>query len=248
MEIAPENLTNCTFGDVNAAVTIGVYGDSNAAMWAPTLDIFGHQHHFRVIILTHIGCTTWPRPWAPRSTSVAGVISEFGCVAWRQNVLTAFQHSKVTYAVPISIDTSNKKDFVQVTKLTNSLTVNFEQIRKFGMRPLVLTPVTQFDSQVAYLNCLSRNSKNLRLCMIATSDVAQQRINQAVESSSAAKSVTQVATTDLFCAAQRCPLFLKWEGRTIQIYRDGRHMTLVYAQLIAGAIAPRLSSALVRAH
>ena len=83
--------------------------------------------------------------------------------------------------------------------------------------------------------------------MIRTSSVSANRLNRAFTSAGRSLFVPEVKTRDLFCDVQRCPLFVAWEGRNIQIRLDGQHINGAYAQLIAAAIAPRISTALSQA-
>lgn len=243
ISVTPETIAHCTFGDPNASVAIGVYGDSNAAMWAPAFDIYGVAQHRRIIVLAHMGCTTWPRPWAPSKPGLQSAISESSCAVWRSNVLSAFRRARVTYVVPISIDTSAERDFVKTSKMINSMTVNIRQIRALGMRPMLVTPVPRYPAKTDYLNCLSVHSSSLASCMIATSSVPSNRLNTIFTAVSRSETIPMIPTTDLFCAVKKCPLFVSWEGRTIQLYRDGQHITAAYAQLIAGALGPRITIA-----
>ena len=246
--ITPEIISQCTFGDRAAKVTVGLYGDSNAAMWAPAFDVYGATHHQRVIVLAHMGCTTWPRPWAPVKPTVNDAISERECATWRVNVLSAFRRAKVSYVVPVSIDTSRVRDFVRPSKLANSLTVGLLQIRHYGMRPILLEPVPRYTFKTDYLNCLTAHRSDISQCMLTTGDVKTNRLNQTFSSAARMQSVPVISTTDLFCSPRRCPLFVSWEGRTIQLYRDGQHITAAYAQLISAALAPRLLTAISHAH
>ena len=245
--ITKTTIAHCTFGERSARVTIGIYGDSNAAMWVPAFDIYGALHHRRIIALAHMGCTAWSKPWVKSKAAPGGAISEGDCANWRRNVLSAFRRAKVEYVLPISIDPSGVHDGIDVTKLTKTVAANFVQIRHYGLKPFVLAPVPRYTYKTDYLNCVSAHPNTLRGCMIHTSSVSANRLNRAFASASRSRSVPEVATQDLFCDTQRCPLFVSWEGRSIQIRHDGQHITGAYAQLIAGALAPRISTALSQA-
>jgi len=245
--ITKTTIAHCTFGDRSASVTIGIYGDSNAAMWAPAFDIYGALQHRRIVVLAHMGCTAWSKTWVRSTSTPSGAISERDCAKWRRNVLSAFRRAKVEYVLPISIDTSGVHDVIDSTKLTKTVGANFVRIRHYGLKPFVLAPVPRYTYKTDYLNCVSTHPNSLRECMIRTSSVSGNRLNRAFASASHSHSVPEVATRDLFCDTQRCPLFVAWEGRNIQIRLDGQHITGAYAQLIAAALAPRISTALSQA-
>ena len=247
IEITATTIAHCTFGDRSASTTIGIYGDSNAAMWAPAFDIYGALQHRRIIVLAHMGCTTWPRPWIKSHSTSANAISERDCAQWRRNVLSAFRKAHADFVLPVSIDTSGVHDVMTTTKLTKSLSANFDQIRRYSLAPFALNPVPRYTFKTDYLNCISANPTSLRRCMIETNAVGANRLNRAFSSATQSRSVPMVATTDLFCARLRCPIFLAWEGRNIQIHRDGQHITAAYAQLVSAALAPRITTALSQA-
>jgi peptidoglycan/LPS O-acetylase OafA/YrhL len=47
----------CTLGDLRASRSFAVLGDSHADAWMSAFNYFAKHHHYRLIVLTHDGCT-----------------------------------------------------------------------------------------------------------------------------------------------------------------------------------------------
>jgi peptidoglycan/LPS O-acetylase OafA/YrhL len=70
----------CTYGDVQSATTVVLYGDSHAAQWFPALEKLARERHFKLISLTKSAC---PSVDVPRADQ--GAFKNVHCEKWRKN-------------------------------------------------------------------------------------------------------------------------------------------------------------------
>jgi peptidoglycan/LPS O-acetylase OafA/YrhL len=90
----------CTYGDLNSATTIVMYGDSHAAQWFPTLLQLANERGFKLVSLTKSAC---PSVDAPRADQ--GAYKNIHCETWRDKsvarikqirpaavILSSYQH------------------------------------------------------------------------------------------------------------------------------------------------------------
>src|SRR5207253_2520008 len=48
---------SCVVGDLHASRSFALLGDSHAEAWLSAFEYAALQHHYRMIVLTHVGCT-----------------------------------------------------------------------------------------------------------------------------------------------------------------------------------------------
>ena len=90
----------CTYGDLNSATTIVLYGDSHAAQWFPALEQLANEKGFKLVSLTKSAC---PSVDVPRADQ--GAYKNIHCEKWRENsvqrikgikpaavILSSYQH------------------------------------------------------------------------------------------------------------------------------------------------------------
>jgi peptidoglycan/LPS O-acetylase OafA/YrhL len=68
----------CTYGDLNSATTIVLYGDSHAAQWFPTVLKLANERGFKLVSLTKSAC---PSVDVPRADQ--GAYKNVHCETWR---------------------------------------------------------------------------------------------------------------------------------------------------------------------
>jgi SGNH domain (fused to AT3 domains) len=71
----------CTYGDVQSATTVVLYGDSHAAQWFPALEKLARERHFKLISLTKSAC---PSVDVPRADQ--GAFKNVHCEKWRKSI------------------------------------------------------------------------------------------------------------------------------------------------------------------
>jgi len=90
----------CTYGNLNSATTIVLYGDSHAAQWFPTLLQLANERGFKLVSLTKSAC---PSVDVPRADQ--GAYKNIHCEKWRDKsvarikqirpaavILSSYQH------------------------------------------------------------------------------------------------------------------------------------------------------------
>ena len=79
----------CTYGDLNSATTIVLYGDSHAAQWFPALEQLANEKGFKLVSLTKSAC---PSVDVPRADQ--GAYKNIHCEKWRENSVKRIKEIK----------------------------------------------------------------------------------------------------------------------------------------------------------
>ena len=79
----------CTYGDLNSATTIVLYGDSHAAQWFPALEQLANEKGFKLVSLTKSAC---PSVDVPRADQ--GAYKNIHCEKWRENSVQRIKEIK----------------------------------------------------------------------------------------------------------------------------------------------------------
>ena len=84
----------CTYGDLNSATTIVLYGDSHAAQWFPALEQLANEKGFKLVSLTKSAC---PSVDVPRADQ--GAYKNIHCEKWRENSVKRIKEIKPTAVI-----------------------------------------------------------------------------------------------------------------------------------------------------
>ena len=91
----------CTYGDLNSATTIVLYGDSHAAQWFPTLLQLANERGFKLVSLTKSAC---PSVDVPRADQ--GAYKNIHCAKWRDKSVARIKQIR-----PAAVILSNYQHF-----------------------------------------------------------------------------------------------------------------------------------------
>jgi peptidoglycan/LPS O-acetylase OafA/YrhL len=91
----------CTYGNLNAATTIVLYGDSHAAQWFPTLLQLANERGFKLVSLTKSAC---PSVDVPRADQ--GAYKNIHCEKWRDKSVARIKQIR-----PAAVILSNYQHF-----------------------------------------------------------------------------------------------------------------------------------------
>ncbi len=235
----------CASGDPASATTVALIGDSHAAMWNAGFQQVAEQRHWRLETLAKTACPVMASPDATNPLQrLARDIDK--CDQWRSEILARLQAERPKLVVVTMWrgygnsggGFEGQSGFRSYDTLwLNNLTQLVQQLRSTGAQVLVLGPVPDPHEDVPI--CLSGHLDDVAAC-------TQRRSTAVNESGIAAEAAATKAgggqyadLTDLFCAADRCPVIV---GNTL-VYPDWTHITAEYAQLLApviGALADRV--------
>ncbi len=227
----------CASGDTASPTTVALVGDSHAAMWQPAFQLLAEQRHWRLETLAKVTCPLQElhitSPYLGREYTE--------CEQWRAEVMARVN---VEHPRLVVLDMSRRygADFGFTSydpAWIDTLGRTVAALRSTGATVLVLGPAA--DPHVPVPACLSAHLDDARACAPTRSTGFDSGGITAEQAATAAGGGHYADLTDLFCAADRCPVIL---GDTL-VFRDDNHVTTEYAQLLApvlGALADRALS------
>jgi hypothetical protein len=224
----------CATGDTASTTTVALVGDSHATTWSPAFREEAEHRHWRLETLGKEACPLMNLPLAyPR---LHREYSE--CGRWRDRIVDRLRREHPRLVV-LSMNRLYGAGYGFVpydAAWLHSLAVTVKQLRANGAKVLVLGPVP--DPRSIVPNCLSAHLDDAMACSPPRSS-AVNRSGVADEAGATEAGGGHYAdVTELFCAAERCPVII---GNTL-VYRDDNHVTMQYTRLLApvlGALVDR---------
>ncbi len=229
--------SDCATGDTASPTTVALVGDSHAAMWEPAFQRVAEQRHWRLETLAKVTCPLQEL----RITSPYLGREYTECVQWRGQIMDRLKAERPRLVV---LDMSRRygADFGFVSydpAWIDTLGRTVAQLRSIGATVLVLGPAP--DPHGSVPTCLSGHLDDAIACAPARSAARDDGGIGAERAATAGAGGQYADLTDLFCAADRCPVIV---GNTL-VFRDDNHVTTEYAQLLTpviGALADRAVS------
>jgi SGNH domain (fused to AT3 domains) len=209
-------------------------GDSHAAMWNPAFQQVAEQRHWRLVTMAKVTCPLQElhitSPYLGREYTE--------CEQWRADIMARMkaEHPRL---VVLSISRRYGADFgftAYDPAWIDTLGRTVAQLRSNGATVLVLGPAPDSGSSVPA--CLSGHLDDATACAPTRSVAVNDGGIAAEQAATSGAGGHYADLTDLFCAADRCPMIV---DNTL-VFRDDNHVTTEYAQLLApviGALADR---------
>jgi hypothetical protein len=226
----------CEYGNLRAATTVVLLGDSHAAQWFPALERLATERGWRLLALTKVNCAAVDGLiWVERLKR-----DYPECTAWREAALR-----RIAAAAPALVVVANSKSARlavdggidpagQGAAWDAALARMLERLAGIADRVVLLgdTPQHEVDPPV----CLSANLDDALACATPR-EVAVPTARLAADSE-VAESVgaSFVDPTPWICPSDPCPLVIG----NVLTYHDGGHLTRTFAT----ALAPYLAAAL----
>ncbi|TGD83976.1 acyltransferase [Mycolicibacterium sp. CH28] len=231
----------CAMGDTTSSTTVALVGDSHAAMWTPALEQVATSRQWRLEMLGKGACPLLDLPITSPMSRLAERFEH--CAGWRAQIVSRLEAER-----PRLIVLSLWRGYGTAEALSgyraydpawiDSLTRLVQRLRATGAQVLVLGPIPNPHFQVPI--CLSGYLDDVPACTPARSTAVNESGIAAESAATKAGGGQYADTTDLFCAAERCPAIV---GNTL-VYLDENHMTLEYARLLAPAVGALTDRAL----
>jgi peptidoglycan/LPS O-acetylase OafA/YrhL len=233
----------CVFGDVDAAATVVLMGDSHAAQWFPALDALGREQHWRLVSMTKSGCP-------PAEATIWVDIFDRAykeCDAWREAVFERIAQLRpdlvvvsMTYGqIPI-VDGKTLDGAPARNVMVKALERTLEYLDTIALDVALIgdTPRALDNPPV----CLSSNLDDALSCATArdtavASDYLEEQADVAREAG-----VTFIDPTPWVCPTDPCPAVI---GRYL-VYRDTHHLTTAYTVAVRGRLGAALPVPAVR--
>jgi peptidoglycan/LPS O-acetylase OafA/YrhL len=224
----------CTFGDVNSATVVALYGDSQAVMWLPAFDKLGKEHHWRIVLYARAACRIADLKLWDYPLNAPGV----GCTLWHAWSVRQIRQLHPRYVVIAdhavfgNID-YNKRPYSQAA-FTAGMLATIDQIRQPRTSVVLLGPIPQPAQDP--VTCLARNVSNVQACSTSL-EAASKVVNLAeVYAVSLAANLPLIPTTQWFCTGSTCPTIV---NHTVMYY-DADHASEHYAAMLASLLGDAL--------
>jgi peptidoglycan/LPS O-acetylase OafA/YrhL len=208
----------CTYGDLNSATTIVLYGDSHAAQWFPALQQLANEKGFKLVSLTKSAC---PSVDVPRADQ--GAYKNIHCEKWRENSVKRIKEIK-----PAAVILSNYQHFSPPSR--------FSDVDKWwtdGQKRL-LSSLSGSSEHLIYISDTPRPMRDIPNCL-ASRDVKSCNTTER----------TPVKVIRGFDIIDPAPWLCTSICPAIQdgyvVYRDASHISVAAAL----AFKPQLEAALV---
>ena len=208
----------CTYGDLNSATTIVLYGDSHAAQWFPALEQLANEKGFKLVSLTKSAC---PSVDVPRADQ--GAYKNIHCEKWRENSVKRIKEIK-----PAAVILSSYQHFSPPSR--------FSDVDKWwidGQKRLLSSLIGSSDHLI-YISDTPRPMRDIPNCL-ASRDVKSCNTTERTP-------VKIIRGFDIIDPApwlctKLCPAIQ--DGYVV--YRDASHISVAAAL----ALKPQLEAALV---
>lgn len=208
----------CTYGDLNSATTIVLYGDSHAAQWFPALEQLANEKGFKLVSLTKSAC---PSVDVPRADQ--GAYKNIHCEKWRENSVQRIKEIK-----PAAVILSSYQHFSPPSR--------FSDVDKWwtdGQKRL-LSSLSGSSEHLIYISDTPRPMRDIPNCL-ASRDVKSCNTTER----------TPVKIIRGFDIIDPAPWLCTSICPAIQdgyvVYRDASHISVAAAL----ALKPQLEAALV---
>ncbi|MDA2895493.1 acyltransferase family protein [Mycolicibacterium sp. BiH015] len=229
----------CVTGVTTSTTTVTLVGDSHAAMWGPAFAQAATDQAWRLQTFAKMGCPLLDLPAA--SPFVRGEYT--ACRQWRTRIIDRLRAEPPDLVV-LSMWRGYGTGIWQTgfrsydSAWTDSVKLLVRQLRAMGSAVLVLGPIPDPHSVVPV--CLSAHLDNASACAPERSSAMNGPGIAAEAVATEAGGGQYAKLTDLFCAAERCPVIV---GNTL-VYFDWNHLSHEYARALAPVMATLANRAL----
>ena len=208
----------CTYGDLNSATTIVLYGDSHAAQWFPALEQLANEKGFKLVSLTKSAC---PSVDVPRADQ--GAYKNIHCEKWRENSVKRIKEIK-----PAAVILSSYQHFSPPSRLSD--------VDKWwidGQKRLLSSLIGSSDHLI-YISDTPRPKRDIPNCL-ASRDV--KSCNTTERTPVKVIRGFEIIDPAPWMCTKLCPAIQ--DGYVV--YRDASHISVAAAL----ALKPQLEAALV---
>lgn len=227
------DVNDCIFGDVNAARTMVLVGDSRAQMWFNVIDAIATASKYRLVFLAKSGC---PVPLATYETNNDGTLTNApwtACSGWHKFIIATIRslHPRlVIVSSAAALDLAAPAHVASAAEETAD-TLAFLRRLPASAKVVVLGGFPQPGATVSPTLCLSRNSSDIAKCSYEPSPYVRQ-INSALRKAAREDHADYINQEPWLCG-KVCPAVI---ADIIPYTIDGFHIDNTYAQYLTGVL------------
>jgi peptidoglycan/LPS O-acetylase OafA/YrhL len=213
LDIGDSNAARCTYGPPHATRSVALLGDSVAVSWLPALRRAPSLRSSRIHVLTLRQCA-----------DLRGLVSK-GCAGHQDWALEQVRRLRPDLVI-MSARYQGKQDAIEWRDGTIRM---IDAVKPYTKRVVLLSPPPGTGN---LQSCYTRLSKPLD-CAARVSDRWRTYAGAELQAARAAGAVFLDAR-QWFCVADACPAVVD----DLPVLFDGRHLTAVYAAMIAASMSP----------
>lgn len=216
----------CLYGNLNAATTIALFGDSHAAFWFPAMEAFAEREGWRFLNLTMSSCT--PADLSVYNSIFKRIYTE--CPAWRQGAIARLVATRPAVIVvtgthgisPVDSSGSLLTGDALVTAWQAGMARTLERLIPEAGRVILMadTPTSQFDPAV----CLSAHRASVLACATPVGKAIDEAWLAIERQVVAQTGVAFIDPTYWVCSSSPCPAVLG----NLLVYQNAGHLTAVF--------------------
>ncbi len=239
--VPPSAGTLCAFGDTTAKRTMLLIGDSQAAMWSPTLRAYGVANKWKIVMLAKSGCGPWGDP-NPSSYIIFETLTVAQCNQWNTSVANWAKstHPKVIVLVGRGYPLGADRDKTPVlATLKSEMSTEVKHLTPSHARLIVVSPIPRFtpysDTYVPS-DCESIPG-SIQKCNLSPTTLIPG-VELAAETYEAQHGAYKLALiTPLLCTKKQCTIVTKDAGSIHLMYFDGSHVNSYWATWVLPAFS-----------
>ena len=251
----------CFFGDLHARPLVVLYGNSQAQMWAPTLDELGQSHHFRLLVVAKSACGTFEQVgYVDPTGRVSTICEQF--VHWAVQRINALHPRTLVIAStlgnllrpganPSQLGPDGRlpgSSLVLPTPLQASRALEglVHDFAPSGAHIVVIGNIAvpqvtgRYPGNTTPNGCLLANAQRIQICALPTPTLRTSRNRRALETAAHAAGVAFINVDPLLCAHGICPPIV----HKILVHFDTLHLSAAYARYISQGFGVLLGRAL----
>ena len=217
----------CPLGDRRSSRTVVVFGDSQAGMLLPALDLVGAREGFRVVGLVKLGCAPYAvDQW--NSGQPYEACAEFR--DWARAQIRELEPDVLVLAAR-GMWAVRDQDGVPATQVWSAgVDTTLGQVVAEVGEVVVVSGLGALEFRPP--DCLSDPESDLATCT-SPEDVRILEANQLTRAAAADHGLTYADLTSLACLRHRCPLVAE---RTV-LYRDPAHLSKTWMLRVSDELA-----------
>jgi len=228
---AVEPLLPCAYGDLDAPITVVLFGDSHMAQWFPAFEPMGVEANLRVVSLTKSAC-----PSATITINNIRFDRQYDeCDQWRDATIAAIVNLQPDVVVLGNYPGSSTGLPGDTTEGFNerwveALATTIQRLAPSGAEILVMGPTPIPPGDIP--DCVSGALEDSSACDLER-DQAVKKDRIEAERIGVATAAMYLDVTDWFCGPNVCPVVL---GEYL-VYRDGSHIATPYMAWLTPILA-----------
>lgn len=228
-------LKNCLYGDVQGAKKIMLLGDSHAAHWMPGLSLAAKEYGYQLHSLSKAAC-----PMGDLTVYAARIRRTYSeCSSWRKAVIQRVKDVKPDLVVIAQSDKMGYDQGVSAQEWADALGRTSRELSSVAGDVQVI--LDNPYGNVSVPQCLANNLNMPARCAIRN-DAKPHLVEfrDAIRRVTAGLDVSTVESHAYLCRdSGECPMIVG----DMMVYRDSHHITPVYSEWLAPALAQDLKLA-----